>query len=44
MEAHNPHDPAPDTPFEDKRSGDEPDPSQKQLKDNEKSELGGAKN
>jgi hypothetical protein len=44
MGTEDPHDPGPDTPPEREHTGEEPNPSQKRLKDNEKSELGGAKN
>jgi hypothetical protein len=44
MGTEDPHDPGPDTPAEPENTGAEPNPAQKRLKDNEKSELGGAKN
>ena len=44
MKTEKPHDPASETPPSDQRTGTEPDPVEKRLKDDEKSELGGAKN
>jgi hypothetical protein len=44
MGTEDPHDPGPEPPREQEHAGEEPNPTQKRLKDNEKSELGGAKN